>query len=592
MKSKIFSIFVSIIIIIKNIQAEDIDITNNITNITNNTNYDENIESIINDNETIDIDGTIFKMNTSKDFDLNIKINGTSKNTLIILFYSHRCGHCIKFQPVYKKISEELKDNTNLKFSKIELDVYNEILKLYPQINVPYIPMIYLYKGGNFIRYTDLDKGEKKVISFINKIHNFECNEILTISELNKFINHNTIFSLDKENHFILGLFKNDLNLNNEKSFIVNNFLELNTLNNEILVNNNCYYYFIDKNLKDENKEETNFYLNNILFNDNNNEENNNLIYSYNYQRGLNTFALFNSYLNFQKNSTNLNDYNNLNKHINIIQNKYKSFIINNYLYKYYYAEGGDTLDRFANHNKKFFLFKYNTDQTLKLYKNEINYILSLNNSLTNDYLFVLVNISNKKYDSERIAFYDSHDFVPVEIVNSRGLNKTNIEYKIFEYIYRDQNKLITSQLEMTEKIVKGARDWIFNLAKKMDKKNNNTLEINENIEKKLNVSQIDIEQELIDEINKTIIEDEISKNKKNKENKEDIEIHIRKQRKRINLGLNEEEELGFNKRFILFPFYLIIYSIIFYFFYRYILIKYEHRISYKRLPTEDPKNK
>ena len=66
---------------------------------------------------------------------------------------------------------------------------------------------------------------------------------------------------------------------------------------------------------------------------------------------------------------------------------------------------------------------------------------------------------------------------------------------------------------------------------------------------KKINVSQIDIEQELIDEINKTIIEDENSKKTENNEINKDIEINIRKQRRRINLELNKEEELGLIKK-------------------------------------------
>ena len=581
MKSEFFFIFLSIIIL------------NNIKSETNDSNFDiiideEKIKSN-NENQTVDIDGTIFNIKTVKEFDLNIKINGTSKNTLIILFYSNNCGHCVKFHPVYKRISEALKNNTNLKFSKIEFTLYTEVLKKYTQINVPYLPTIYTYKNGNFIKYTELNREENNVISFINKIHNFKCNEILSFSEINKFINYNTIFSLDKEKHFILGIFKNDLSKNNEKSFVVNNFLELNTLNNEMLLNKNCYYYFLDKNEKNNESNETNFYLNNILYNENNNEENLNLIYSYNYQRGLNTFSLFNSYLNFQNNSTSLNDYNNLNKHIKIIQNKYKYFLINNYLYKYYYAEGGDKLDRFANYNKNYFLFKYKTESTLKLFKNEIKYILSLNNSLNNDYLFILVNITNNKLESERIAFYNQHDFIPTDLLKESELNKTNIEYKVFEYIYRDQHNLIMSQLEMSGKIVKSAYNWLLNLIK--DDKND-TKDNNENIENEIKISEIDIEQELIEEINKTIIEDENSKKKENNENNKDIEISIRKQRRRINLELNEEDELGFNKKLILFPFYLILYSVLYYFFYKYILMKFENKILYQRLPIEDPKNK
>ena len=608
MKSKFLFFFISIIIL-KYIQSDN-NKTNYSIEINNNNDTSLNIiidensqENIININETQDIDGTIFSMQTSKDFDLNIKINGTSKNTLIILFYSHGCGHCIRFQPDYKKISEILKNNTNLKFSKIETKIYLDVLKKYKQISIQYIPKIYVYKNGNFIGFSEERKIEQ-IISFINRIHNFECNELISISELNKYINYKTIFSLDKENHFILGIFKNNQNNKLDKSFIINNFFELNTLNNEIVQNKNCYYFYYNENIgKKDDLNESNFYLNNILSNeddnDKDNEKNNNLIYAYNYQRGLSTFSLFDSYLNFQNNSTQLNDYININKHIKIIQSKYKKFISNNYLYKYYYINNDEKLDKFENHNKNYFLFKFKTDKTYKLFISEINYILYLNSSLIDDYLFILVNISlSKKYfEHERIAFFNKHDFYPIEILRANELNKTNIENTIFEYIYRDQNNLLELQLDVTEKLIKSAKQWFLNLGKKKNE-TNDTIFNSENIEKKIKNSQIDIEQELIDEINKTIIEDKKAKNiekdkKGNNENKKKkIEKNIQKYRRANSFEYKEEDEFGFNKKLIMFPFYLIIYSILYYFFYKYILMKYENKILYNRLPTEEPKSK
>ena len=543
-------------------------------------------------------DGDIYEMNTTKEFESNIIINGTFKNTLIILFYSHSCGHCQHFLPIYKNISEILKNNTNIKFSKILLSSSDQIFKKYPQINVPYIPMIYIFKNGNFIRYQG-KREQEEIISFINNIHNFECNEILSFSELDKFINHKTIFSLDKESQFILGLFKNKEKSNkkiDDISFIKNNFFELNTLNNDILLNKNCFYYFFhDKQNKNKNENEKNNFIDKFLFKENN-RENNNLIFSYNYQRGLNTFSLFNSYLNFKNNSTKLNDYNNLNKHIKIIQNKYKSFINDNYLYKYYYINSKDELKKFINHNKNYFIFKYKTSKTYKLYINEINYILSLNNSLNNNYLFILFNISSK-YEKEKISFFTPHDFIPVEIVNEKEFNKTYIEYKIFEYIYRDQHNMITSQMEMSQKLIQNIYDFFVGLGDNENKtiENNSDISEDENIDEKIEKSfKFENEQELIDEINKTIIEDEIINKKKEINNENE---NIRKNLKKIiknrrNIKFDEEEELGFNKNLILFPFYLIIYTILYILAYKYIFKNYENKIIYKRLPTEDPKNK
>ena len=576
-----------LIISLKNIQTDneaDEFLYNNLDLENKNDNLNKTHEM----NETEDINGTILVIKSPKEFDLNIKINGTSKNTLIILFYSVNCIHCIHFQPVYKNISEILKNDTNLKFSKIEYSLFKEkhLADKYTQLNVDYIPMIYIYKNGNFLKYMG-NREPDDVISFIYKIHNFECSEIASISELNNFINFKTIFSLDKEKQFILGLFKNSINSKFGKSYIINNYIELNTLNNQILQNNNCYYYFYDeKNEENRGVFENNIYLNNILSNENkdDNENNNYLIYAYNYQRGLNTFPLFNSYLNFQNNSTNINDFNNLNKHIQIIKNKYKLFINNNYLYKYYNIDKDYNLDNFANHNKNYYLFYYKTEQIYKFYLNEINYILSLNNSLIYDYLFILVNITlgTKYTDTERISYYNLQDFFPTEIVKTKDLNKTNIENKLFEHIYKTQNNLIESQSKTTERFMDMAKElWNFFTDNKTD--NNTENKAGTDIEN-------DYEQELIDEINKTIIEDEKSKNKENNNiDEKEIKKRIIKRNK---LLLNEEEELGFNKNLILLPFYLIIYSILYYFFYKYILSKYEDKIPYIRLPTEDPKTK
>ena len=594
MKNIIFLLLIIIFIIIKNILGESndssFDLLEKNSIIVNNIN--ETKENILDD-------GNIYDINTTKEFELNIKINGTLKNTLIILFYSHSCGHCQHFQPIYKNISKILKDNINVKFSKIVLSSCEQIFKKYPQINVPYIPMIYLYKNGNFIRYQG-KREQEEIISFINNAHNFECNEILSLSELNKFINKKTLFSLDKKSHFILGLFKNKTKSNKEIdniSFIKNNFFELNTLNNDILLNKNCFYYVYTDN-NEKNKNESYNFINNILFNENDRDnENENLIFAYNYQRGLNTFSLFNSYLKFKNNSTNINDYNNINKHIKIIQNKFKSFINDNYLYKYYYINSKNDLKNFINHNKNYFIFKYKTTKTYKLYINEINYILSLNNSLSNNYLFLLFNISTK-YEKEKISFFTPHDFIPIEIVGEKDFNKTYIEYKIFEYIYRDQHNMITSQLEMSQKLIKNIYDFFAGSGDKINKTKENISDVNEeneNIEEKIEKNfEFEYENELIDEINKTIIEDEKMNEEKEKKNKnENIKKNLKTMiKRRQKFRFDKEEDLGFNKNLILFPFYLIIYTILYFLVYNYICKKNENKILYSRLPSDDPKNK
>jgi hypothetical protein len=63
-------------------------------------------------------------------------------------------------------------------------------------------------------------------------------------------------------------------------------------------------------------------------------------------------------------------------------------------------------------------------------------------------------------------------------------------------------------------------------------------------------------------------------------------------QKRRKILDSIKNEDLGFNKNLVLFPLFLIIYSILFFFCYKYVFNKFENKIFYKRLPTEDPKSK
>lgn len=586
MKSNIF--ILSIIVIIIKFSEEEInnESSSNFTEEGNNKN--NNISKQKKNNTFID---NIYLMNSTKDFDLNIKINGTKENTLIILFFSFNCIHCKNFLPIYKEISEALINNTNLKFSKIQFSTSEKILKKYTQIKVPGVPKLYFYKRGNFIPYEG-KRNKEEIITFINRIHNFECNQIST-NDLNKFINYKTIFSLDKENQFILGLFKNKSN--NDNSFIINNFFELNSLNNDLLINKKCFYHFY--NDKEENITESNYYLDNIMLNKNIKSDNENrdyLIYSYNYHKGLNTFSLFHTYLNFQNNSTEINDNKNLNKHIKIIQNKYKAFIDDNYLYNYYYINDTRDLSFFMHLNKKYFIFNYKNESLHKLFINEINYILSLNSSLSKDYLFILFNINYpKSREKEGVSFFDPDNFSPKEIVSKNKLNRTYILNVIFDYIYKDQNHLIKNQFEESKKLISdtfnSVVNWFLGLAKENNTNVSNLGDLNKIKEVEDKKNSKDIEQELIDEINKTIIEDNNKNKEKEIKNKNSNIKNLKRRRKKI-LEFTEENDFGFNKNLILLPLYLIIYSILYYFFYKKVLMKFQGNISYKKLATDENK--
>ena len=586
MKSTIF--ILSLIAIIIKYSNEEINDENSSNMIEEENNKNNNI---LKHEENITFIDNIYLMNSTKEFDLNIKVNGTKENTLIILFFSTNCIHCKNFLPIYKEISETLINNTNLKFSKIQFLSAEKVLKKYTQIKVPGVPKLYFYKRGNFIPYEG-KRNKEEIITFINRIQKFECIQIQT-KELNKFINFKTIFSLDKENQFILGLFKNKSN--NDNSFIVNNFFELNSLNNELLLNKKCFYYFY--NDKEENITESNYYLNNIMLNKNikiDNENKDYLIYSYNFHKGLNTFSFFHTYLNFQNNSTEINDDKNLNKHIKIIQNKYKVFIDDNYLYNYYYINDTKDLSLFMHLNKKFFIFNYRNESLHKLFINEINYILSLNKSLSRDYLFILFNLNNaKSREKEGISFYDPDNFLPKEIISKKELNRTHSLNVIFEYIYKDQNHLIKNQYEESKKLISdtfnSVVNWFLGLTNENKTNVSNLGDLNKIKEVEDKKNSNDIEQELIDEINKTIIEDNNKNKEKEIKNKNSNIKNLKRRRKKI-LEFTEDEDFGFNKNLILFPLYLIIYSILYYFFYKKVLMKYQGNISYKKLATDENK--
>ena len=185
------------------------------------------------------------------------------------------------------------------------------------------------------------------------------------------------------------------------------------------------------------------------------------------------------------------------------------------------------------------------------------------------------------------MEFYDD-----TVLLNQNDLNKTSLESKILEYIYKDRKHLLKMKLPYIQQTILNIYDWFSGFFVKNNNTNtsqNNLIELNN-----------DFEQELIDEINKTIIEDEkLQKLEQEKRKNQSINLdkknlknlkNIQKRRKILNTIQNID--FGFNKNLILFPVFLIIYSLLFFLCYKYVFGKFENKIFYKRLPTEDPKNK
>ena len=597
MKSCSFISFLILIFLFKNTYEEEksfleklIEGLTSVKKLNDTKTMEKNESKIIKEEDIEDIiEDDIYEMNSTKDFDLNIKINGTENNTLIILFYSESCIHCKRFLPIYREISEILKNDTNIKFSKIQFSLCEEILKKYSQIKIQGVPTVYLYQKGRFTRHEG-PRNKENVMSFIDNIKNFKCNEISSLEELNTYINQDIIFSKDKEKNFVLGIFKESGEFDN--NFIVNNFMEINTINSDIVMNKKCFYFFKNDKINAEYINKNNIYLKHALY-EKSGGFGDYLIYSYNYQSGLNSFNLFGTFLLLQNNDSKINEFNNnnenINKNIKIIKNKYKIFLNENFLYKYYYINNENDLKKFNYFDQKLFIFYFQTPELEKFYIDEIKYILSLNHSLISDYLFVLFNTTTEKVDKyKRVSFFNIQDYENKMLLYKHELNKTNLESKILEYINKDRKHLLKSKMQVAQETIKSIYDWLSNLA---DKNNSQTNLVNLNN---------DFEQELIDEINKTIIEDEkkqkLEEEKKinqsnNFENKNLKNLKNIQKRRKI-LDSIKNEDLGFNKNLVLFPLFLIIYSLLFFFCYKYVFNKFENKIFYKRLPTEDPKSK
>ena len=597
MKSCSFISFLILIFLFKNTYEEEksfleklIEGLTSVKKLNDTKTMEKNESEIIKEEDIEDIiEDDIYEMNSTKDFDLNIKINGTENNTLIILFYSESCIHCKRFLPIYREISEILKNDTNIKFSKIQFSLCEEILKKYSQIKIQGVPTVYLYQKGRFTRHEG-PRNKENVMSFIDNIRNFKCFEISSLDELSTYINQDIIFAKDKEKNFVLGMFRESGEFDN--NFIVNNFMEINTINSDIVMNKKCFYFFKNDKINKELIDKNNFYLKHALF-EKSGGFGDYLIYSYNYQSGINSFNLFGTFLLLQNNDSKINEFNNnnenINKNIKIIKNKYKIFLNENFLYKYYYINNENDLKKFNYFDQKLFIFYFQTPELEKFYNNEIKYILSWNHSLISDYLFVLFNTTTEKVDKyKRVSFFNIQDYENKMLLYKHELNKTNLESKILEYINKDRKHLLKSKMQVAQETIKSIYDWLSNLA---DKNNSQTNLVNLNN---------DFEQELIDEINKTIIEDEkkqkLEEEKKinqsnNFENKNLKNLKNIQKRRKI-LDSIKNEELGFNKNLVLFPLFLIIYSLLFFFCYKYVFNKFENKIFYKRLPTEDPKSK
>jgi len=241
-----------------------------------------------------------------------------------------------------------------------------------------------------------------------------------------------------------------------------------------------------------------------------------------------------------------------------------KYFINKNYLYKYYdFNEENKNI--LYQQNKKLFIFLFSNEKVHKLFINTINKIVNFNSDLYDKYLFVL--FSSTKYKAEEeigvhmenaVILFDLQTLDNINVTEPYDkLNNTYIEHQIFNTIQ---------------------------LLDKIKNKNENKVEGNKIIFSNTSFNFSDEDEELIKDINKTIIEDNLKQqNIENKGKKEYYKIIN-------NLNSNDDYDLESNKRIIMIPLCLIIYSVLYYYFYKYVLDKYSEKSIYDKLPLNDPK--
>ena len=207
----------------------------------------------------------------------------------------------------------------------------------------------------------------------------------------------------------------------------------------------------------------------------------------------------------------------------------------------------------------------FSNEKVHKLFINTINKILNFNSDLYDKYLFVL--FSNTKYKAEEEIGVNMEN--AVILFDLQTLDNINVT--------QPNDELNSNYLEL--QII-----YTIQFLDEIENNEGNKVEGNNNIFSNTSFNFTDEDEELIKEINKTIIEDNLKQ--QNLENKDKKECY-----KTINnLNINDGYDLDSNKRILMIPLCLIIYSVLYYYFYKYILDKYSEKSIYNKLPLNDPK--
>ena len=476
----------------------------------------------------------IINIKNYNDYLINIKKTTKGKTTILVI-YTNSCPHCRDFAPKYVNISNHFINNKNITFLRINSNVYDLFMDNITEFKVYGVPSIFFYTNEKFIEYKE-SRDVDYFINYINQQHNFKCEEI-NESILSQLINDDIILSNHNNKSFIIGLFPKVNNQFNERDIEI--FQKLNSRQGNLIKSSDCFYFLYDNDILNKSNETKFLTLN----------EGKNYIYVYNYQKGIKNFPYFdNNYI-----SLNFSDV-----YMKQIESKYIDFIKNNF-FPYYILCEDSLISKIILLNKKLLLFTFENNNQKEFYIEIINQLLG-NKTIQNNYFMVLINNTDEKslvskYYKETAVYY-TKKFETDEII-----------------IELNKNKALSEQYDIIDKI----KDFIYNNNENEEEKSDDDLK--NNVQKGLEIIQ-DILKFLTDE-NKNTTEninynktEEIKENKTLEDNKSN-KFLFKNLRSKNQEKENKKKEKNKIHHFTIFL-YLIIYSILFYFFYKKYLINEE----------------
>lgn len=521
--------------------------------------------SIIICDDNDNITSNVQEIQTSQDF-INVLANKNYTSVVIYIFSPH-CPHCFKFSPKYNHISNLYKDNDKIKFIKISSS-HEEIFEKYFYIES--FPKIVLYNQNLFLMYSGLNEVDE-VSDFISTKSNYQCTEIDSLERFDNFITENILFSYQKEKSYVFGVFED---VPSRKEKIISYFNKLHVLNKDILKEKQCYYFFYSNpnektsfSKQINNKEILQFFLNT--------NEDKNFIFSYNYQKGINSFTFFNNEM--------IEDQNIFKE----IKGLYRKFLLKN-IFPYYQKYNDIDLYELFSRNSKFLIFSYENETQYNHFELIIKAYLT-SSYYNSKYIIILIDVEKQnKKNQEGIPSYLEYFLFGKEVGMYLTDKKFNSAMKIqdpedidnisFEerFSYANLIELIKDDMEREAESKNQSNNNLNGfVTAKVDESQNNKTEQEKLIEENLNNEKEEMHNDTL------VKESELNNNINNSDN---IKTESNKENKFLNVGHNKiekmkeeikiEEEI-ISKKIVMIPIYLIVYSVIFFYLYKIKLYQY-----------------